>query len=60
MFKSFIDKFNLDEPSTHAGIAAMLVSGGVIAPNPITTPIAGILAGIFGLISCIMKEKSKK
>lgn len=55
--KSIIEKLNLNEPSTHAGIAAVLVALSTI---PALAPYALFLQGaavLFGGAGVVKKEK---
>lgn len=56
----FIEKFNLDEPSTYASFATGLIAFGVAVPEPITMTISLLLAGICSIFGIFKKEKGKK
>ena len=55
----FIEKFNLDEPSTYASFAAGLIAFGVYVPEPIIATTSLILAGICSIFGIFKKEKKK-
>lgn len=59
MFNKFIEKFNLNEPSTYASFAVALTTFGVAVPEPIIAGVSFILSGAFSLAGWVKKEKKK-
>ena len=49
----------LREPSTYAGIAAMLAAFGITVPSDLYQSIAGALTGVAGLVAVLLRERGK-